>query len=359
MRLARHTGLLHDLYFSKSHTTLLSRRHKAYILKHRRGFLPPDLKDVPGAIGCLYGMLPDVDEYSRFVLPLEVVKEYHRMGFVKIPQLVLDGRQVDVLNDEVQQLENNVEHHPKMEYLYGTSLSNLTEGPLFTSQGVWRACWGLHDLVHLPFLTVAASQALGNAAVRLWYDEVHRKSPRIGPFTPWRQNYALWQQVTTPASGHASLFLAFDYLTKDRGAPCLIPGSHRWREEGEELLQVPFTAEDEMQQMNSIWEHLREEEVEALQDSPPVTLELRRGEALLIHPLTIHAVHGNRSALPCRSATVHYCDTSVRAARSGAVLPNCTQLFHEGEVLTGTHFPIVFDPEVVEDLPLLTSDEAL
>lgn len=44
-------------------------RAKSYVLKFIRGHIPADLKDLAGTLGCLYGNLPDVDEYAQFVLP--------------------------------------------------------------------------------------------------------------------------------------------------------------------------------------------------------------------------------------------------------------------------------------------------
>ncbi|EPY20558.1 Phytanoyl-CoA dioxygenase [Strigomonas culicis] len=333
-------------------------RRKSYVLKYLRGRLPEDLKDVSGALGCLYGALPDVDEYSAFVLPLHVIEEYHQMGFVKLPRPVLDARQVDVLTDEAEQLANNVEHHPKLEYLYATTLANFTDGPLFNCQGQWRASWGMHDLVYLPYLTVAASQALGNAAVHLWYDEVLIKAARVGPCIPWRQNYALWSNSTTPSDKHVSLFVALDHLNKDRGAPCLVPGSHRWRTDAETLLHIN-NAEgdtDEARQLNTIWSILREEETEVLMDSPPMTLDLQRGEAVLIHPLTLYATHGNRSLGPARSCAIHFVGDGAQCVRNGPLLPNTTQLFQAGQAVGGPFFPTVFDPAVVEGLPLLNQN---
>ncbi|RNC31617.1 phytanoyl-CoA dioxygenase, partial [Trypanosoma cruzi] len=183
-------------------------RLKSYVLKFLRGQLPEDLKDLNGALGCLYGTLPDVDEFGQFVIAPEIVERFHQLGYIKLPRPVLDAQQVDKLADEVNELANNVEHHPKTEKLYATSLANLTEGPLFYCQGQWRAAWGMHDLIYLPTITVAASQILGNSIVRLWYDEVFMKEARKGPCVPWQQNYARWQH-TTPVN-HVTVMIALD-----------------------------------------------------------------------------------------------------------------------------------------------------
>lgn len=327
------------------------KRSKSYVLKFLRGQLPHDLKDVSGALGCLYGMLPDADEYGQFVLPQEAVASYHQLGYVKLPRLILEPKQLDMLADEVNQLANNVEHHPKSENLYATSLADLTGGPIFCCQGQWRASWGMHDLIYLPSITVAASQVLKNSLVKLWYDEVYMKEARVGPCIPWQQNYARWQH--TKPLNHVSVFIALDTLNKDRGAPCLIPGSHRWRD-GNLLPPVPYDPQkDESQQLNSIWDIVDEEEREVLLDSPPETIDLRRGEALLIHPLTLHATHANRSLGQCRTCIIHYMGEKTFTVGEGPLLPNTTR-FHADAEIQGPYFPTVFDPGMTENIfPML------
>eukprot|EP00796_Vickermania_ingenoplastis_P010675 gene10675-7419_t len=301
------------------------------------GQLPRDLKDVSGALGCLYGMLPDADEYGQFVLPQEAVASYHQLGYVKLPRLVLEPKQIDMLADEVNQLANNVEHHPKSENLYATSLADLTGGPIFCCQGQWRASWGMHDLIYLPSLTVAASQVLQNSLVRLWYDEVYMKEPRVGPCIPWQQNFARWQH--TKPLNHVSIFIALDTLNKDRGAPCLIPGSHRWRD-GNLLPPVPYDpGKDESQQLNSIWDIVDEEEREVLLDSPPETIDLRRGKLFLfiLSPFT--------PPIPTGPLTF--------TVGEGPLLPNTTR-FHADAMIQGPYFPTVFDPGMTENIfPML------
>ncbi|KAG5507867.1 hypothetical protein JIQ42_07158 [Leishmania sp. Namibia] len=329
------------------------RRYKSYVLKYLRGQLPHDLKDCAGALGCLYGTLPDVDEYRQFVVPLQVLQQYHQLGYAKLPRPVLDPPQVDILADEVNQLANNVEHHPKSEHLYATSLADLTGGPLFYCQGQWRCTWGMHDLVYLPTLTVAASQALGNRLVRLWYDEVFMKEARTGPCVPWQQNYVRWQHIA-PVN-HISIMVALDTLNRDRGAPCLIPGSHRWRE-GQLLPPVPYDpSQSEAQQLNTIWDITTDDEQEMLADTPPVTVDLRRGEALLIHPKTLFATHGNRSLDAARCCCVHYMGEETYAVQDGPLLPHTTR-FRAGARVSGPFFPVVFDPAMTEDLLMLEEE---
>lgn len=331
---------------------VVQRCHKSYVLKYLRGQLPQDLKDCSGALGCLYGTLPDVDEYHQFVVPLPTLQEYHQLGYVKLPKPVLDAHQVDTLVDEVNQLANNVEHHPKSENLYATSLADLTGGPLFYCQGQWRCSWGMHDLVYLPRLTVAASQVLGNRLVRLWYDEVFMKEARMGPCVPWQQNYTRWQH-TTPVN-HVTVMVALDSLNKDRGAPCLIPGSHRWRD-GQLLPPVPYDpTQSEAQQLNTIWDITDDDEQEMLADTPPVTVDLRRGEALLLHPLTLFATHGNRSLEAARCCFIHYIGEDTYTTQDGPLLPHTTR-FRAGAKVSGPFFPVAFDPAMTDDLPLLAT----
>lgn len=321
---------------------------KSYVMKFVRGHLPPDLKDLQGAVGCLYGALPDADEYGQFRMPKSHLDLYHQLGYVVMPHPVLSPEQVDCLADEVSQLADDKEHHPRTECLYATSLHNLAQDntQLFHCQGQWRAAWAMHDLAIMPHLCVPSSQMLGNAPVRLWYDEVLMKGPRHGPALPWMQNYARWQH-TRPIS-HVTVMVALDALTKDRGAPCIIPGSHRWRG-GETPIQFPpYNASlDEAAHLNSIWDIVTEDERECLMDLPPVTVELQRGQAMFIHPMSIYASHANRSFESSKVAFLHFLAHGTQAVHGGALLPKSTR-FAPGSVIQGPYFPIVFDPAMVE-----------
>lgn len=349
-RLAQHSVHCRALEALMASACAEPRRSKSYVVKYLRGQMPADLKDVNGVIGCLYGSLPDVDEYGQFVCPPEMIDQYHQLGYMKLPLPILDAQQVDKLSDEVNELANNKEHHPKTEILYATSLADLTGGPLFFCQGQWRACWGMHDLAFLPHLTVAASQILGNSLIRLWYDEVFMKEARKGPCIPWQQNFARWQH-TRPIN-HVTVMIALDSLNKDRGAPCIIPGSHRWRE-GDLLPAVPYNPLlDEAQQLNTIWDIVDETEREVLMDTPPVTLDLRRGEAVFIHPLTMYATHANRSLDAARCCFIHFMGKNTCAAQTGQLLPHTTK-FQAGAEIQGPFFPTVFDPALTEELTML------
>eukprot|EP00758_Cryptobia_borreli_P001015 Tbor_TRINITY_DN1867_c0_g1::TRINITY_DN1867_c0_g1_i2::g.23007::m.23007 len=270
---------------------------------------------------------------------------------MKLNGPILDAQQVDKLADEVNELANNKEHHPKTECLYATSLADLTGGSLFFCQGQWRASWGMHDLIYMPSITVAASQLLGNnGIVRLWYDEVFMKQARVGPCIPWQQNYSRWTH--TQPINHITVMIALDTLNKDRSAPCLIPGSHRWRN-GNLLPNVSYDpTHDEAQQMNTIWDIVDDDEREILMDMPPATLDMKRGEALFIHPLTLYATHGNRTLDNSRFILIHFFGKDATTKGAGPLLPHTTN-FSPNQPIRGPYFPVVFDPALSEELAVL------
>jgi hypothetical protein len=321
-------------------------RAKSYVLKFVRGHLPNDLKDVQGAIGCLYGELPDADEYGAYRMPQNYIETYRQLGYAVMPHPVLSPEQVDLLADEAQQLADDREHHPKMDLLYATSLNSLKDTPLFYCQGQWRACWAMHDLIMMPHLAVPSSQLLGNVPVRLWYDEVIAKKGRVGPCLPWQQNYQRWQH-TNPIN-HVTVMIALDTLTKDRGAPCVVPGSHVWRD-GELFPPVAYDeAKDESQVMSSLWEITNEEEQECLMDTPPQTINLQRGQAMFLHPRLLYATHGNRSLDWSRCLFVHYMGDGTMTTHAGPLLPKTTR-FPPGALIQGPYYPVAFDPSMMDD----------
>lgn len=323
-----------------------ARRQKSYVLKFVRGHLPHDLKDVQGTVGCLYGELPDADEYGAFRMPENYMNLYKQLGYAVMPHPVLAPDQLDVLVDESGQLADDVEHHPKSDLLYATSLNLLQEQKVFYCQGAWRTCWGMHDVVFMPHLAVPASQLLGNVPVRLWYDEVIMKKPVVGPCLPWQQNYQRWQH-TTPVN-HITVLLALDNLTAETGAPCVTPGSHVWRQ-GELFPPVAHDdSRDESQTMGTIWDITNEAERECLLDTPPQTVELRRGQAMFIHPQLLYATHANRSRDHCRYLYIHYMGASTFTTQAGPLLPRTTR-FPPNALIQGPYFPVAFDPAIVDD----------
>jgi hypothetical protein len=339
--------------FTSSSTLISSSstlRHKSYVLKFVRGHLPNDLKDLQGAVGCLYGPLPDADEYGQFKMPKSHLDMYHQLGYVSMPHPVLSPEMVDCLADEVSQLADDKEQHPRTDCLYGTSLHDLSHDSkqIFYCQGQWRAAWGMHDLAIMPHLCVPCSQMLGDVSVRLWYDEVLMKGPRKGPCLPWMQNYTRWQHIK-PNQNFVTVMVALDALTKDRGAPILIPGSHRWRG-GDQIIPMPDfdPKKDEAAQLNSIWDVVTEDEKECLMDLPPITVELQRGQAMFIHPMTLYATHGNRSYDSSKVVFIHFMGNPTFAAYGGALLPKSTR-FAPGSIIQGPYYPVAFDPSMVED----------
>jgi hypothetical protein len=104
--------------------------------------------------------------------------------------------------------------------------------------------------------------------------------------------------------------------------------------------------------MHSIWDVANEEEKEMLMDLPPVTVDLRRGEAIFVHPLTMYATHGNRSLDAARCVFIHLMGRDTFAVQSGALLPHTTK-FQSGAMIQGPFYPVVFDPAIAEDLTML------
>ena len=70
---------------------------------------------------------------------------------------------------------------------------------LFHALGAWRITEGFHDILWNPAFVMAASQLLGNRAVRFWHDQLFYKPALHGGVVAWHQDYSYWTR-TTPST---------------------------------------------------------------------------------------------------------------------------------------------------------------
>jgi ectoine hydroxylase-related dioxygenase (phytanoyl-CoA dioxygenase family) len=135
---------------------------------------------------------------------------------------------------------------------------------------------------------------------------------------------------------HLTVHLALDSQDPANGAITYIPGSHRWHRDGRPL---PITDEN-FADMDSIKRVLRPEELALFK---PVTLTLKRGEAVLHHPLCVHGSYGNRSPRPRRAAVVNYFRAGTLSDSNEPLLAG-TPATPQGHPVEGQFHPVVFDP---------------
>jgi ectoine hydroxylase-related dioxygenase (phytanoyl-CoA dioxygenase family) len=188
---------------------------------------------------------------------------------------------------------------------------------------------GFHDLLWNAAFTTPAAQLLGGA-VRFWHDQLFCKPAEHGGVVAWHQDYSYWTR-TVPMN-HLTCWIGLDDSTVDNGCVHYVPGSHRWN-----LLPITGLAGD----MQAIRAVLTPEQWEQFQK--PMAVELKAGECVFHHPLTVHGSFENRTSNPRRAVVINAVRDGV-CSDSDAPLLAGIPVVAKGRPLSGQFFPLLFDP---------------
>ena len=189
---------------------------------------------------------------------------------------------------------------------------------------------GLHDVLWNPRFLGAASQLLGNVPVRFWHDQIFWKPPKQGGVVAWHQDYSYWTR--TKPIAHLTCWCGLDDSTKENGCLQYIAGSHNWG-----LLPKPVIAGE----LQGIRDFLNDEQKE--QFDHPQYAEVKAGEAIFHHPLTLHGSGANTSSKPRRAFVINVFADGVISDSDESVAARCTAV-PRGVKMQGQFFPLLFEP---------------
>jgi ectoine hydroxylase-related dioxygenase (phytanoyl-CoA dioxygenase family) len=133
---------------------------------------------------------------------------------------------------------------------------------------------------------------------------------------------------------HLTCWIGLDDSTVDNGCVCYVPGSHRWN-----LLPITGLAGD----MQAIRGVLTDEQWERF--SNPVPVQLKAGQCVFHHPLTVHGSFENRTANPRRAVVVNMVKDGV-CSQSDQPLLDGVPVIPPGQPLQGQFFPLLYTPAV-------------
>lgn len=286
-----------------------------------------DLSQYHELISGLFKQPTNQDEWEQYRLSDDQVAFFHENGYLSNIKL-LEEWQVDVLNEELVAATDpsNPAHH-----LYYEFHSNESADPnavLLHALGAWRVTEGFHDVLWNPAFVMAASQLLGDKAVRFWHDQLFCKPARHGGVVAWHQDYSYWTR-SVPMQ-HLTCWTGLDDSLIENGCLYYVPKSHRWG-----LLDKPELAGD----MQGLMQYLTDEQKAEFK---PIPIEMKRGYGTFHHPLMVHGSYENRSERSRRAFVLNVFADGTASDTNGTLLDG-VPVIPKGEKLKGQFFPLLFD----------------
>ena len=258
-------------------------------------------------------------------LSAEQLELFEQQGFLIGPQ-VLNGTQLDALTNELAELTDPGHEGRELWYEYHSNESNDPNTVLFHALGAWRLRPAFHDVLWNAAFTVPASQLL-NGSVRFWHDQLFCKPALHGGVVAWHQDYSYWTRTVPMA--HLTCWIGLDDATVDNGCIHYIPGSHKWN-----LLPITGLAGD----MHGIRGVLNDDQWELFNN--PVAVELKAGECVYHHPLTVHGSFENRTTSPRRALVLNVVRDGVCSDTDSPLLDG-TDIVPKGQPLSGRFYPLL------------------
>ena len=273
-------------------------------------------------------------DWEPYRLSREQVEHYREYGYVSNIRM-LDDAQIERLRQELAQIADPAHPAHSLFYQFASNESSDPNSVLFHALGAWRITPGFHDILWNPAFVMAASQLLGDRALRFWHDQLFCKPARHGGVVAWHQDYSYWTR-TTPMQ-HLTCWVGLDDATTDNGCLYYIPYSQHWG-----LLDKPELAGD----MEGLMDYLTPEQQAAFK---PVAIEMKKGYASFHHPLMVHGSYANRSPKARRAFVLNVFADGTCSNSDGELLQG-TPVIGKGEKMEGQFYPLLFDPSTAKDI---------
>ena len=184
-----------------------------------------DLSNYAHPVSEMFHVPVTSEEWDKYKLTDEQIAFFQENGYLSGIK-VLEEWQVDELNKELPEIMDVSHPGHHLLYEFHSNESTDPEKVLFHALGHWRMTPGFHDVLWNPAFVIAASQLLGNRAVRFWHDQLFCKPAKHGGVVAWHQDYSYWTR-TRPMQ-HLTAWTGLDDATVENGCLHYIPGSHKW-----------------------------------------------------------------------------------------------------------------------------------
>ncbi len=300
------------------------------VILDKRFIMPAkDLSKMHQLVTDIFKWPSSAAEWNQYRLSQEQLDFYKEQGYLAGVKM-LEPEQIEMLRIELNELADPAHPGHALFYEFHSNESIDPQTILFHALGAWRISNGFHDTLWNPRFVMAASQLLGNKPVRFWHDQLFYKPAKTGGVVAWHQDYSYWTR-TRPIA-HLTCWCGLDDATMENGCLQYVPGSQRWG-----LLKKPDLAGD----LLGIMDFLTEEQKHQFK---PIPAEVKAGEAIFHHPLTLHGSGENKSSRPRRAFVLNVFEDGV-VSDSNDILLNGVPAIGTGHKMEGQFFPLLFNPD--------------
>lgn len=271
---------------------------------------------------------PDSEkEWQQYRLNEDQISFFNENGYLAGVKM-LDEHQLEFLRNELGLISDITHPGHNLYYEFHSNESSDPSTVLFHALGAWRIGPGFHDVLWNPRFLVAASQLLGNRSVRFWHDQLFWKPAKKGGVVAWHQDYSYWTR--TKPIAHLTCWCGLDDSTKENGCVQYIPGSQKWG-----LLPKTVLAGD----IDGIKNYLNPEQRKQFEN--PQYAEVKAGEAIFHHSLTLHGSGENKSEKPRRAFVINVFADGVISDSEDPLLEG-VPVVHKGDKMEGQFFPLLY-----------------
>ncbi len=256
----------------------------------------------------------------------DISTTYARDGFCAGPQILNENR-IEELLDE---LERVIRDNGRSDVPQPVRITNIGDEsrPIWQVVDIWQASEPFRRVATDPTLVALAARLAGARELRLWHDQIQFKPVGRGGVNMWHQDSPLWG-ILQPKEAQITAWIALDDAGVDNGCMSMVPGSHEWGVQ----MDLLRTLQD--------YESLPAEDSHGHKVAREFR-KVKKGHVHFHHPLTWHGSHGNRSDRPRRAFAIHYMSEKCRYDASGEHTMKAHVQVQNGEVLSGSAFPLLW-----------------
>jgi ectoine hydroxylase-related dioxygenase (phytanoyl-CoA dioxygenase family) len=256
-------------------------------------------------------------------LSTEEIQRYHDDGVIMVKQAI-DPNWLAMVEAGVEEARTNAS-------LMGRFMSRKVEGyqmDIF----LWKRIDVLRDLLYYGPFAHWAQELMGSNEVRFFYDQMFIKEPGTDAPTPWHQDLSFW-----PIRGEqiCSFWIPCDVVSRESSGLMYVKGSHKWPQRFKAYSpdRVAALIDDTMDEIPDVNGNADKFDL--------LHWEMKPGDILMFHPLTLHGSLGNSSRVRRRRAlALRWIGDDVRYAPTNKRMP--VHYPHDPEVggpLRGAAFP--------------------